>query len=349
MASTRTLQYFVDAARAYPDLRPVLETAGWTQEVALSIGQDILEKILAQTLNWKWNRAYIPAFLTVALQQDYVTNITDMGWLEQGWKVDINNSSNPNAPKPLYAMEAVRDLELTAYQGVPFNISYIPNSLAQMGAWLPNTPYPCGYGQTMTPASPIQQFIDPSGNILFINSGALGLSINSPGYVNGPVSLPGYNPYGISGLTTPDAGPNAIAGTQIPDNTVTWTVADPNGYAIRCAPLPAFSGIVWFVQPVYQKKPIQLAGLSSVISPIPDELSYLFREGFMAMLMEHAGNKQAGAKYAKWEESLFTALRAGDRERDSAVFYPSDSIMGNHQWDNILPWGPSWPYYPGNY
>jgi hypothetical protein len=344
--STTTLQSIVDSSRVYRELVPQSEAAGWTQEPALSIGNDVMQKILAQTLNWKWNRAYVPPFLTVALQQDYCTNITDLGWLEQGWRVDINNSANPNAPKPVYAMEAVRDLELTSYQSSPFNLSYVPNYLAQMGAWTPNTPIIGGYGVAQTPASPIQQFIDPSGNILFIDSGRLGLSINSPGFINGPVTLPGYNPYGVTGSTIPNAGSNPSPGTQVTDGTVTWTVANPNGYTIRLAPLPAFSGIVWFIQPVYQKKPPTLTSLQNTLAPIPDELAYVFREGFMAMCYEHAGSRMAAAKYAKWEESLFTALRAGDRERDSAIMYPSEGLGGGPLPYNI-PLGPGYPYMPG--
>lgn len=347
--SNYTVQQIVDSTRVYKELVPQSEAAGWTQEPALSIAQDVMQKILAQTLNWKWNRAYIPAFLTVTLQQDYVTNILDMGWMEQGWRIDINNSSNPNATKPIYQMEAVRDLELTSYQSSPFNLSFIPNYLAQMGVWTANTIVPTGYGVAQTPSSPIQQFIDPSGNILFIDSGRLGLSISSPGFVNGPVSLPGYNPYGTTGNTIPNAGPNAAAGTQVPDGTVTWTVANPNGYAVRLAPLPAFSGIVWFIQPVYQKKPPTLASLQSTLAPIPDELVYLFREGFQAMCYEHAGSRMAPAKYAKWEESLFTALRAGDRERDSATMYPSEGLGGGPL-PQYLPIGPGYPFLPyGNF
>lgn len=350
MASTITLQQFANQARVYKELVPLLQAGGFTQEPALTAGNDTMQKMLAQTLNWKWNRAYVPSFLTVALQQDYVTNITNLGWMEQGWRVDINNNINPNAPKPLYAMEAVRDLELTAYQASPFNLSFIPNSLAQMGVWQKNTPIICGYGQAQTPASIIQQFIDVNGNILFINSGACGLSINSPGFSGTTITLPGYNPYGVTGNTQPFAAPNAAAGTQVTDGTVTWTVGDPNGYAMRLAPLPAFSGIVWLITPVYQMKPPILTTLSQTIAPIPDELGYVFREGFMAILYEHAGSRLAAAKYAKWEESLFTALRAGDRERDDAIFYPTESIMGNNPFSNGLPFGPAWPFqYGGGY
>jgi len=311
-----------------------------------------MQKVLAQTLNWKWNRQYVPPYLTVALQQDYVTNITDMGWMEQGWRIDVNNNTNPNAPKPIFAMEAVRDLEQTAYQASPFNISWIPNNLAFMGVWQPNYPIVCGYGVPYTPPSFIQQFIDANGNILFINSGACGITFNSPGVLGSglPIPLPGYNPYGVTGSVQPFAAVGAAAGTQVPDGTVTWTVANPNGYAMRVSPLPAFSGITWLIVPVYQKKPPAITSLASTLYPIPDELGYLFREGFMAMCYEQVGSRLGPSKYAKWEESLFTALRAGDRERDDAIFYPTESIMGNNPFSNGLPFGPSWPFqYGGGY
>jgi hypothetical protein len=350
MASTITLQQYVDSARAYKELAPVLETAGWGYEPALTIANDVLQKIIAQTLNWKWNRYYIPPFLTVALQQDYVSSTTNMGWMEQAWRIDINNNTNPNAPKPIYAMEAVRDLEQTAYQASPFNISFIPNSLAFMGVWQKNYAVTCGYGVAQTPPSFIQQFIDANGNILFINSAACGLSFNSPGFSGTPITLTGYNPYGITGTVQPSAPPNSPAGTQVPDNTVTWTVADPNGYAMRLAPLPAYSGITWLIVPVYQAKPPLITSLSSTLAPLPDELGYLFREGFMAMCYEHAGSRLATSKYAKWEESIYMALRAGDRERDDAIFYPTESIMGNNPFSNGLPFGPAWPFqYGGGY
>jgi hypothetical protein len=344
MASTITLQQIVDSARAYKELTPVLSNPGWTNEPAVTIANDVMQKILAQTLNWKWNRGYIPAFLTVALQQDYVTNIANMGWMEQAWKIDINNNTNPNAPKPIFAMEAVRDLEQTAYQASPFNVSYIPNSLAFMGVWKPNFTLSCGYGVAQTPASFIQQFIDVNGNILFINSAACGVTFNSPGFSGTPIVLTGYNPYGITGSVQPFAAPGASAGTQVTDGTVTWTVADPNGYAMRLAPLPAFSGITWLIQPVYQLKPPQITTLKSTLAPIPDELTYLFREGFFAMCYEHAGSRLGASKYAKWEESIFMALRAGDRERDDTIMYPTESIMGGSPWTNGLPFGPGWPY-----
>lgn len=345
MASTITVQQIVNSARAYPELTPILGASGWSQEPAITIANDVMQKFLAQTLNWKFNRAYVPSFLTVAMQQDYPTNVTNLGWLEQGWRMDINNTSAggvTNAPKPVFAMETVRDLSQTSYLASPFNMSWLPNSLAVLGTWQKSTNYLCGYGQALTPSSPIQSFLDTNGNILFLNSNALGLNLQSPGFFGGtPVP---QNGFGLSGTVQPAAAPNATPGTTVTDNQLIWTVADPNGYAMRIVPLPAVSGLTWLVFPVYQKKPPILTSLQNLIAPIPDEFGYLFRQGFIAMAYTHAGSPRAADAYAKWEENIMIALRSGDREREDASFYPSESLMGGGPYKYGMPIGPSWPF-----
>lgn len=315
--SSITLQQVVNSMRAYPELTPILGAGGWTQEPALTIANDVMQRFLAQSLDWKFNRANASPFLTVALQQDYVTNVTDLGWIEQGWKVDINNTATP---LPTFGMESVRDLARTSYQGSPFNISWIPNSLAIMGTWKANTAYPSGLGQAMTPTTPVQQFIDINGNILFVTTN------------------------GTSGNSQPAAPAASGAGTTVTDGTVVWTVADPNAIAFRLAPMPATSGIVWQVNPVYQKKPPIFTSLQQTISPIPDTYAYLFRQGFIAMCYQHAGSKEAKNSYMMWEEALMTSLRSADREREDACFYPSEGIMGGNQWAYGQPIGPAFPF-----
>ena len=345
MASTLKLQDVVNSARAYPDLTPVLGKGGWEQEPALTIANDVMQRFLSSNMDWKFNRAKPLSILTVALQQDYVTNVTDLGWLEQGWRIDINNTVNP---KPAFAMETVRDLALTSYQANPFNISWVPNPLATFGQWKANTQYYGSYSVAQTPVSPIQQFIDANGNILFIDSSVLKLNLNSAGYSggSGPSSAP---PFGTSGSVQPVLPPNSPPGTTVNDggaNGVTWTVADPNAITIRLTPLPATSGIPWLVVPVYQRKPPQLTSLQSTIAPIPDEFGYLFRQGFIAMCREHAnpGTRQATESYQKWEEMLVVALRSADREREEASLYPSESLMGGGPYKYGMPIGPAWPF-----
>jgi hypothetical protein len=400
-----------------------LGTSGWEREPALTIANDVMQRFLSNQLDWKFNRSNVPPFLTVALQQDYVMNVVDLSWLEQMWRVDINNNQNPQGPKPIFAMEAVRDLQQTAYQATPFNCSWVPNYLAVMGVWQANTLYQSGYGQAQTPASPLQQFRDVNGNILFIDSGSLGLNISSPGVSGsgGSVPLPPGNPYGISGSIQPSLPPNswaaissvsisgniatyiannnfiagqsvtvngirgngsvfnvinqpitsatptqfqvainngnmtlpsvsetASAGLNVIDGTVRWTVANPNGVAMRVAPLPAFSGITWLLFPVYQRKPPILTSLQQLISPIPDEYGYLFRQGFIALCKENAGSKDSRDAYLKWEEMIMNALRSGDREREQASFYPTEGLVSGSSggYYQGIPIGPGFPYSP---
>jgi hypothetical protein len=345
MATTLTLQSIVQSMRAYPEVVAVLGASGWSQEPTLTLANDTMQRMLAQGLNWKFNRAYVPPVLTVALQQDYLTQVSDLGWLESADRIDINNSTNNGnlAPKPVFTMESVRDLGRTSYQANPFNVSFIPNSLAYLGQWQANTAYGCGYGVAQIPITPIQQFKDKNGNLLYIDSTVLGLNINSPGFNGSPVVLPTPNPYGTSGGTQPFAATNAPAGTQVTDGTVTWTVADPNGYAIRLAPIPAFSGLAWLVEPIYQKKPPILTSLQQKISPIQDDVAYLFRQGLLAMLYDHAGSKKAGPAYEKWMLDMQTFLKSGDRELDENVFYPSESLSAEGGRSG-MPLGPANPY-----
>lgn len=326
IASTITINSVVTQIRSYPGVIPVLGTSPGL-EPALSIANDVIQRMLAQSLPWKFNRALITPFLTVALQQDYIglttpslQPVTNLAWLEQAWRIDINNTASP---KPVFGMETVRDLQQTWFQQTPFQMSWIPNSLAIYGTWQANTSYPTGLGAAQTPTSPIQQFIDANGNFLYISTN------------------------GTSGNVQPVLPANSIAGTTVADGTAVWKVADPNGVAMRLSPIPATSGIVWEIHPVYQMKPPIKTKLSDTISPIPDEFGYLFRQGFLAMCMIHARDKGARDEYLRWEESLITALRSGDRERDEVGLYPSEGLVSGSYWSFGQAVGPAWPYWVG--
>jgi len=326
--------------------------AGWSTEPILTIANEVLSRILAENMPWIWNRALVPPFLTASLQQDYCTQLTDIGWLENGWIVDINNSTSNNngAPKPNRDLETVRYTPQTSGQSVPFNISYVPNAQAILGLWQANTAYSCGYGAPMTPRTPIQQFMDVNGNILYIDSTQLGLNIESPGYTGTTIIPPAaVFPYGTSGSTQPAAPPNATPGTLIQDGTVIWTVAPLDGYCMRLSPLPALNGLCWWVNCQYQINPPVLARLQDQIF-VPNYIAYLFRQGCRAMLYQFQGNAEGPAMYQEWEETLYKALRAGDRQQDDYALYPNQSIMGGYNpWMSPQGIGAAWPYGNGPY
>src|SRR6185312_8542470 len=335
-----TLQAVANSVRSMPELAPLLGSSGWTQEPAISIANDVMQRIFAQGMNWKWNSANIPAILTVSLQQDYVTNVEDIGWLESSTRIDVNNTAQP---KPWFQMEAVRQVPRTSLQFNPFQVCWIPNSLAVMGQWQPNTLYPCAYGGGQMQPTPIQQFVDENGNILFIDSTVLKLGPYSPGTGQ---TLPDFGaawPYGTSGSTQPYAPPDSPGGTTVQDGTVIWTVASPYWYAIRCNTLPPNGGIAWLLNPVYQKKPPIFTSLQQTIDPVPADHAYLFRTGFLAYAQDYAGSNKAQATYARFEEMMMTALRGADREMEECFIYPSDAITSGYG-AAPAPIGPAWPF-----
>ena len=342
MASTVKVQDVIKYARSFPELTPVFsDVSGWTQEPGLTISNDVMQRFLAEGMNWKFNRALVTPVITVPLQQDYIGiakynvggAITDLSWLEHGQWVDINNTS---VPKPMRDLECERDIPPTSYQGLPFKVSWIPIPIAQMGVWKANTQYTTGFGNTggiVAPAGAlqstlIQQFIDVHGNFLYVSQNATTGS--------------------VSGSVQPDAGAGAVPGTVVTDGTsvppLQWTVADPLGVALRLWPLPPVSGIVWQIQTTYQKKPPQLTSLQQTFDPIPDEYQHLIRQGFIAKCKEHAspGSKAALASNDAWEKALVATLRSGDREQENYIIYPSDGIMSGGVY--AVPIGPAWPY-----
>lgn len=353
-ATTQTVQQLANQLKSNPEFFNILGgVAGYSTEPCLSLANEIMCRILAENMPWKWNRVVVPPFLTVSLQQDYVSNITNIGWLENGWAVDINNStSNGNrAPKPIRGLETVRDDLWTSTQAVPFNVSFIPNTQASLGLWQPQTFYGCGYGVAQLPNSPIQQFLDANGNILYIDSTQLGLNIESPGYTGsfgygesgygsgpyggGPIIPPGFYPYGTSGLNQPAAPPNATPGSQVTDGTVTWTVADQNGFCFRLTPLPALNGLCWWIVIQAQLAPPNLPTMPTSLAPIPQNMLYLFRQGMRAALRRENGGKDANASYAEWEETLVKAVRAGDRQQEDFAIIPMCGLMSG----GLDPWG----------
>lgn len=353
-ATTQTVQKIAIQLKSNPEFFNLLGgAAGYSTEPLLTLANEVMSRILAENMPWKWNREVWPAFLTVSLQQDYVSNITDIGWLENGWIIDINNStSNSNgAPKPVRPLESVRDLVQTSYQSVPFQFSFIPNSQAYMGLWQPNTAYGCGYGVPELPRSPIQQFIDQNGNILYIDSTNLGLNIESPGYTGTTLIPPGFFPYGTSGSTQPLAPANTTPGTLIQDGTVIWTVANPNGYALRFSPVPALNGLTWLIVSQYQAAPPELQTLQSSLSPLPGQYLYLFRSGLRAALTRENDLAKGNEMYAEWEETLVKAVRGADRQQEDNELMPVRTILGGdaNSYVNIgaaQPFGPSF-FFPG--
>ncbi len=338
IASTLNAQLLIDYARTFPWTTPFLGVAGYTTQPAVSFLDEVVKKILAKTNPWKWNAAKFPVINTSPYQQDYPTSISQnvLGWLQAAVIVDINNTSNP---LPILPITAVDRLLPTMVMGRPQKVAWVANSIAITGVWgrgEPNDPGP--ESAYMNPIvlqgggpgnNPFTTITDANGNILVVT-----------GYGPGNVS-------GVTGSTPPAAPANSQAGVTVQDGQITWTVQDPNGVALRVDALATNQSLVWQVRVLYQKKPPNIRTLIQTVAPIPDDLDYLCKQGFLCYCTKQSKNPEKfPAEFAQWMEDIQIAMGASDREQNEFGFFPSNPIQGGggDAGGNTGTWGfPGWP------
>jgi hypothetical protein len=339
--STIPLQYFVDDAMTYSEIKPVLQ-ASQTANAALSIGNSVMNYMLSQNFPWKFNELIIPNFYSNSYQQDYaVPGVTNLAWLQRGTVVDINNTS---VPKPRFLVEVGRSLpQLTsASLTVPFIsnpkfvVNFYPNDQLYYGVWggsssstgndpVANSVYsPALNPGSSQPSNPTTQIKDANGNLLVLTG------------------------YGHEGTTAPVAPANSAAGTiATPGSgaTTQWTVVDPKGQGFRVAPVPTQTGTEWQFNLVGQMRPPRFVNLQQLIDPIPDDYSEYFRQGFIANCYlrspEEKTRRKGDAEYALWQKALVDARMKSDRERDEYGFVVDPLISGGVGQTTS---SPAWPY-----
>lgn len=306
MASTITIQATLDWARTYPSLTTALgnPVAGYGgNAAAIRIANKVLQEILQEPIAWKWNRRLPSPFYLNQLQQDYSTSITDLGWMEDCIRVETDDPEFPYPSPPNYpvrGVEAVRELMPTSIQGIPTQICWLPNSEAICGKWQANQQYVNPSPLSALPIQPLTQIKDTNGNIQVLTT------------------------FGTTGAAQPTW--NTVANGTTADGTCVWTMADPNGITWRLSPCPPSAGIVYLIQPFYQKKPQTITTVNQTWG-IPDELSSLYEQGFISYAWETAEEFDKAAK----EYGLFRAkLKQFEsaREQESFCAYPGRSLTG---------------------
>jgi hypothetical protein len=324
--STITLQAMMDGVSAIGDLNPIFNnTGGWGDEPALTIANDVMGEMISVRFPWKWNKVKIPAFPLTSYQQDYATNLTTLGWLENSQRVDINNTQVPPPTQPIYA---VRDLDMMSMMGGwPYQVCWFYNSDLEQELWPgPGEEYINPIGTETGPTNPYTNIIDPSGNILVLTE------------------------WGTTGATEPDAGPTAEPGDTVEDGTVQWMVVDPRAQGFRFYPRPPQGGHVWLVRLFGQKKAPTFTNLQQTIDPIPDDYSKWFRDGCVAYAHRYSSNPTVKARYgqmkADWIAAVAGAAKQGDREDESRGFFPDKGIAAQININDPGPypyrWGWGW-------
>jgi hypothetical protein len=302
------LMDIVDEVAVMGDLTPVLKsTGGYAAQPALSIANTVMGEMLSVRMPWKWNRVKIAPFLLTPLQQDYASiNIQNIGWVENGVRIDINNTQ---VPPPSWKITAVRDIEIDhSVGGFPNELCWFPNNQMEYETWPgAGVTYTNPVGPSIINENKWTNIYDQAGNILVLTK------------------------YGTTGLLAPVAPLGAAPGVVVIDGTCEWTVADPLAQGFRFLPRPPTGGNVWLVRIFAQmKQPPRFINLGQFIDPIPDEYSKWFIDGFIAYAHRYSADPAVKARYremkTEWLDSIAQAARQGDREDEAKGFFPDRSI-----------------------
>lgn len=361
--STTTLFKIVSDARLHPDLAPVIQsTAGGSSlEPALTIANNVMIEMLSPNFNFKFNRIpSLPFFYTNSYQQDYGLNVVNLGWLEYGVLLDINNTSTP---QPIWPLETVKDLPQTSAQyAMPGQVSWMYNDQLTYATWgasnasngstagtwpnpQPLQPISTPLGVTSMPNNPLTQCVDANGLFWVVTTYGVTGSVN-------PFQTGLSNGYTLTPTFPTQSSPTTTA-TIVQDGTVQWTALNPKGQGVRCNPLPPQTGNVYQFRIVGQYRPFAFSNgpftrLDQTIDPIPDDFAKYFRDGFVAMGYAYSPDTKVRGKfqdmYNIWKASLVAAKIQGDRERENNGFYPSRGLLQGG-YDNYV--GPANPYPTG--
>ena len=352
--STTQLSKITQFAKTFPDLAPMVQTTagGSSLEPALTVGSDTMIEMISQNFNWKWNRFIVPTFYTNGFQQDYaLPGVVNLGWLEHGVLIDINNTA---IPKPVWPLEVVRDLEFTSTQyGRPGQICWLPNDQLYYATWGaqntgnstiglnpgPNMVIGTLLGVYAAPINPILQVQDAFGNLWVVTTFGTTGATNPFATNQNPVFPSSNNP--------------TQTATTVTDGTVVWTAVNPKGMGVRVNPIPPQTGIVYQFYLAAQYRAFAFSNgpftqLSQTIEPIPDDFAKYFRDGFVSMMYAHSQDPRVRAKfqdmYNNWLKSLNDFRRQADRERENSGFFPSTPIIQGPTYINA---GPAYPFMQG--
>jgi len=352
--SSYTIQNLVDIARAMGDCAPALPTGGDYETNALAATNDVMTAFIAgnskgSPYNWKFNRINIPPFFINSYQQDYASNLVNLGWLES---CGAYNTSSTTTPFPFRPVEVKRDVLLTNAQTAnAAKIQWMDNDNLQYGVWGqskilsltglnnpgPGVIYTNPAGLTSLPTNPITQIKDPNGNLWMLTR------------------------YGTCGNTQPSwpttvvfpipTNPTQVATTVTDGDPVTgvvWTAVNPKAAGFRLNPMPSQTGPVWQIAPIGQARVPKFTKLTQYLDPIPDDFFTYFQNGFFAQCYRRNPDKAVRVKFADewkiWQKSLDDAVSQGSREQDDWGFVPTQSVMDTGWAFN--PVNPAMPYGP---
>jgi hypothetical protein len=97
---------------------------------------------------------------------------------------------------------------------------------------------------------------------------------------------------------------------------------------IRFRPVPG-AGQIFGCNLVYQKKAPLKTALTATWTPVPDEVSYVVRQGFLAAAYRYANSPRADVEEQKFAAAIQRALGGDERETSDIGLVPAQGLMTN--------------------
>jgi hypothetical protein len=325
MSSTITLQTVVNLASTQVELLPLSGVGGYTSEPALSLCNDVLQTTLAQPLDWKFNRAEMNMLVTSPNRQDYLfagATIFNIGGNACGAGIDLTTN---NALTISGSTVIIKTLE--QYAGAVGDVCYVLGTGSNYDSTFSKNGVATGFsgntytittinGLTLT-ATLTGSASGTSGSAGITDFG-WGCGATMVGLLSGGAILPTRHAEVVR-----DLQPYGYANT--PEKFCVYETSTAGVLKIRSYPVCGTG--IWGVSLVYQKKAPLATVLSGTWAPIPDELSYVYRQGFLAKCYRYINSPRADVEEQKFQAAIMRALGADEREASDVRLYPGDGIQ----------------------
>ena len=336
MSSTITLQQVVNLASTHLDLIPLASVGGYQSEPALSICNDVLQNILAAPLDWKFNRAEMNMFVTSPNRQDYkfagatffcITNVPS------GVGIDLASNSALTISGTTVTIET-----LEQYNGSVGDVCYIAGTGSNYDSTFTQNGVTSSWGgckYTITAINGQTITATVSGGTPSGTSGAAGITdfgwLAAATMVNLNVNtaiLPTRHPEAAR-----DLQPTSSVG--IPEKVAVIQDLGTGVLRIRLDRAAA-AGAIWGFNLVYQKKAALKTALTQTWSPVPDEISYVVRQGFLAAGYRYINSPRADVEEQKFQTKIRQALGADERETVEVQLCPAEGFVTSQDfwWPN---------------
>jgi hypothetical protein len=331
MPSTVTIQQTVNFALTHTKLVPLVGVGGFSNEPALTIANDTLQEILSAPFNWKFNRKELQMFVTQTNKQDYLFAgaaawVTPSSGVGSGAAIDLVSN---NAITESGTTVTVNTLEphnfavgntvfmfgntVAAYNS-SFNIANLTGTFSWTSGWT----------ITAVPSATSFQFTHAQSGLAA--SGAPG--ITDMGWLESATTRDVTSTNAPQPISPATAVKMLDPSSEIggPPEKVNWVIDQGNGILkFRVWPVP--STYPYGIQLVYQAKAPRIAALTSTWTPLPDEISNVFTQGFLAKAYRYVDANRADIEDQKFQRAISKALDLKDSETANESLYPWRSIM----------------------